>query len=421
MQSKPINWQSLKKTAGPGLIMAAAAIGVSHLVQSTRAGAEYGYSLVWIVLLVNLFKYPFLEFGPRYAVATGNHLLTGYRKLGSWAIGLFIVFTFGTVFAVQAVVTVVTASLATPLTGIELSVQTWSLIIVAICAALLIRGSYAVLDRVVKVFLSVLSISTLAAVGAALVGGGHVPEANFQQPEIWSVAGITFLVALMGWMPIPIDASVWHSVWTLERSRQTSYKPTLREALTDFHAGYAGAALFAILYLTLGAQVMYGSGEAFATTAAAFSQQLIRLFTANLGDWAYYFIVISAFTTMFSTTFTVIDTYPRILNHLIAELRPGFGESQMKRTYPFLLLGVCGISMLFLGLMGDRFRVLIDLATILSFLAAPGLAFMNYKLITGPQVDPAFQPGKKLRILSVAGLVFLTLFALFYLYVLVTG
>ena len=415
MQSDSITWRTFRYAFGPGLVMAAAAIGVSHLVQSTRAGAEYGFSLIWIVLLVNLFKYPFLEFGPRYAVATGEHLIAGYRKLGRWAVGLFVLFTLGTVFAVQAVVTLVTASLATPLTGIELSVQTWSVIIVSICVALLIRGNYSVVDRVVKLFLAVLAISTVFAVVAALLGGGQTPDPSFQHPEIWSLAGITFLVALMGWMPIPLDVAVWHSIWTLERSKQTSHQPTLKESLADFHIGYAGAAIFALLFLVLGAQVMYGSGESFAATAGAFSQQLIRLFTLNLGDWAFYIIVISAFSTMFSTTFTVIDTYPRVMNHLLGELLPGHSGKQFRRTYPVLLVVLSATSIGFLLLMGDRFRVLIDLATTLSFLVAPGLAWMNYKLITGPHVDASFRPGKKMRILAIAGLVFLTLFALFYL------
>ncbi len=55
------------KSLGPGLLWAGAAIGVSHLVQSTRAGANYGFALVWALLLANLFKYPAFEFGPRYA------------------------------------------------------------------------------------------------------------------------------------------------------------------------------------------------------------------------------------------------------------------------------------------------------------------------------------------------------------------
>ena len=37
---------ALWKTLGPGLLMAGAAVGVSHLVQSTRAGAVYGFGLL---------------------------------------------------------------------------------------------------------------------------------------------------------------------------------------------------------------------------------------------------------------------------------------------------------------------------------------------------------------------------------------
>ena len=60
------------KSLGPGLLWAATAIGVSHLVQSTRAGAAYGFALVWVVVAANLLKYPLFEAGPRYAVATGK-------------------------------------------------------------------------------------------------------------------------------------------------------------------------------------------------------------------------------------------------------------------------------------------------------------------------------------------------------------
>jgi hypothetical protein len=92
--------------------LAAAAIGVSHMVQSTRAGADYGFTLVWAVLIASLMKYPFLEYGPRYATATGESLIAGYKKLGSWALWIYIIFTVGTMFAIQAAVTIVTASLA---------------------------------------------------------------------------------------------------------------------------------------------------------------------------------------------------------------------------------------------------------------------------------------------------------------------
>ena len=35
---------------GPGIVFAAAAVGVSHIVQSTRAGAVYGLALIGVVI-----------------------------------------------------------------------------------------------------------------------------------------------------------------------------------------------------------------------------------------------------------------------------------------------------------------------------------------------------------------------------------
>ena len=56
---------SILKKLGPGLLFAGAAIGVSHLVQSTKAGADFGLGLIWALIIANLFKYPFFQFGPR--------------------------------------------------------------------------------------------------------------------------------------------------------------------------------------------------------------------------------------------------------------------------------------------------------------------------------------------------------------------
>ena len=60
--------ESLKKL-GPGLLFAGAAIGVSHLVQSTRAGADFGWGLLWALALSNLFKYPFFQLTRQLALS----------------------------------------------------------------------------------------------------------------------------------------------------------------------------------------------------------------------------------------------------------------------------------------------------------------------------------------------------------------
>jgi Mn2+/Fe2+ NRAMP family transporter len=103
---------------GPGLLFAGAAIGVSHLVQYTRAGADYGWGLLWALLLVNLFKYPFFQYGPRYALATGESLLNGYHRLGKGYLWAYFVLNMATMFTIQTAVTVVTAGIAAELFGI---------------------------------------------------------------------------------------------------------------------------------------------------------------------------------------------------------------------------------------------------------------------------------------------------------------
>ncbi|WP_205804396.1 divalent metal cation transporter [Methanolobus halotolerans] len=74
---------NLFKAIGPGILVACSAIGGSHLVWSTQAGAHYGWGLLGLIILANLFKYPFFLYGQRYTAATGESLLAGYRRQGS--------------------------------------------------------------------------------------------------------------------------------------------------------------------------------------------------------------------------------------------------------------------------------------------------------------------------------------------------
>ena len=416
MDTRSEKLTGLLKTLGPGIIMAGAAIGVSHLVQSTRAGADYGFYLIWAVLLALILKYPFLEFGPRYTAATGESLLEGYMKLGAWAMVVFLIITFGTMFTITAAVTVVTAGLTANMTGLTLNPVLWSAVILTVCAIILASGQYPILDKLMKVLMSVLAISTVIAVIAAFAHGSNAaPE--FQRPELWNLAGFSFVLALMGWMPIPIDVAVWHSLWTLERTKETRHKPSIDEATFDFKFGYAAAALMALGFLTLGALVMYGTGKSFADSGAIFAGQLINLYAATLGEWSRPIIIATAFTTMFSTTLTVLDAFPRVLRRVTEIIVPQTKETRdSKRLYLVYLILVAGLSVLFLWALGKTFTAMVDFATILSFLTAPILAYINYRVVTSPEMPEAGRPPTGLKILSWIGLIFLTGFALVYLY-----
>ena len=209
---------SLKKL-GPGLLFAGAAIGVSHLVQSTRAGADFGLGLLWALVLVNVFKYPFFQYGPRYASATGESLLEGYKRLSKGVLITYFALTFATMFTIQTAVTIVTAGLASTLFGDFISIKLWTIIILFICLAILFFGKYKLLDRLMKTIIVTLTISTILAVILAFTKtNNHLSLIQILPKESLEIG---FLIAFMGWMPAPLDISVWHSLWTVEKEKNT--------------------------------------------------------------------------------------------------------------------------------------------------------------------------------------------------------
>jgi Mn2+/Fe2+ NRAMP family transporter len=190
--------KSILQSLGPGLLFAGAAIGVSHLVQSTRAGAEFGFGLLWALLLVHLFKYPFFQFGPRYAAATGETLLDGYRKLGKGVLIAYYVLNFATMFTIQAAVTIVTAGLASQLFGSfnhADNLVLWSSIILLISLLILVIGKYKLLDNLMKYIILILSITTIIAVNVALFSTKE--SFDFLQMLPSGNIEITFLIAFL--------------------------------------------------------------------------------------------------------------------------------------------------------------------------------------------------------------------------------
>ena len=104
--------KSILNKLGPGILYAGAAIGVSHLVQSTRAGAEYGYYLIGVVILANILKYPFFEISPVYTAKKGENLMQGYRKLHPAVLLVFLLIMLSTFLIIVSAITLVTAGLA---------------------------------------------------------------------------------------------------------------------------------------------------------------------------------------------------------------------------------------------------------------------------------------------------------------------
>ena len=141
---------------GPSILWASAAIGVSHIVQSTRAGATYGYILILAVILANFLKYPFFEFATRYTVVKNETVLDGYKKIGNWAIYLFLGLTVSTMFTIQAGVTRVTAAILQNWLQLNLDFLSTSLIILFVCSFIILFVNRKYFDRFIKILILIL-------------------------------------------------------------------------------------------------------------------------------------------------------------------------------------------------------------------------------------------------------------------------
>lgn len=411
-----MNFKNFFKILGPGLIYAGAAVGVSHLVQSTRAGASYGYDLIWILLLANIIKYPFFEFAPRYVSATGNSLISGYQKLGKWAIISYAALTLLTMFAIQAAVTIVTAGLVASVFNLTIDPVIISAIILGVTTIILIIGKYSILDKLMKLIIVVLAISTIFAVISAF-GQSHPVQSNATSFDWMNRLDIFFLIAFIGWMPSPIDVSVWSSVWSVAKYKQLGFKPSLKQSLLDFKIGYIGTTILAFGFLLLGARILYGTGEELSSNGVVFSEQLINMYTVSIGSWAKIIISIAALTTMFSTTLTCLDAYPRVLQPTTEILFPKANFAKLSSgmiSLIWIIILVIG-TLLLLGYFASSMRFMVDIATTLSFVTAPILAYMNYRVVTDKHMPEAFRPGLKLRWYAWIGISFLSMFTLVFI------
>ncbi len=405
----------LMKAIGPGILVSCAAVGGSHLVWSTRAGAEYGWALVGLILLANLLKFPFFLYGQRYSAATGESLLAGYMRKGRVYLWIFLLLNVLTSTVNIAGVAMVTGALLGGYGLGTLSVTQLTVAVLVLCMALMLLGHYRLLDGMSKVVMATLAITTMLAAGFA-IWNGPVSAPGFVAPSPWNWASFGFLVTLLGWMPAPVDLSAWASLWMFSREKQTGHMATVKESAIDFHLGYGMAVFLAVVFVALGKYVMFGSGESFSDSGIAFSRQFVNLYTASIGDWSRLLILSAAFVTMFSTTITCIDGYPRALAASCSLLWK-LPMASFRRIHTlWILVSTAGAVIIVLFFVKSMMQLLV-MASAASFLSSPILAYINLKVMRGDNVPAGYRPGPLLMFISVAGLAFFGLMSLGYVYV----
>lgn len=406
-------WKSKFKAMGPGILMASAAVGGSHIVSSTQAGAIYGWQLAIIVLLVNLFKYPFFRFGSQYTLQNNKSLIEGYKEKGKLYLWVFFIMNIFSAVVNTAAVGILAAAILYNIfpNGFGLSISQLTTALIIVTLAMLLIGGYRFLDGLSKWVMTALTLATTLAVVIALFKHREYAP-DFTAPSPWQLTALPFIVSLMGWMPAPIEISAINSMWTVEK-RKTA-KVSLTDGIFDFNVGYIGTAVLAFIFLALGALIQFGSGQQVKSASAAYIAQFINMYESSFGAWSRLLIAFIAFLCIFGTTITVIDGYSRANNETMRLLFGRKEASQKVLNVWMVFTSIIGIIIVLL-FAGDV-ATLMRFAMIASFLTTPVYAYLNYSLVNNKEHKLSVW----LNWLSIFGLIYLAGFTIFFL-VYITG
>jgi Mn2+/Fe2+ NRAMP family transporter len=386
------------------MMLAAVAIGVSHLVQSTRAGADYSLTFAALITLIVILKYPAFRFAVDYASASGESLVGAYARHSRVALAWLALAFFVDMFIATAAVSLVTAGLFISIFSLPYSGPQVAVALTVISAVILMNGRYRKAERIIRVLVVLFSLLSVIAMLLALPllgSGGREVFAALTPDRALAV----FVIAAAGWMPMPMTGSIFQSMWICERRRDSPADFGHRQALLDLNIGYGLALVIAICFVVLGTAVLFQTERVVPQSAGAFATELLSIFTTVIGSWSYPIIATAAIAVMWSTLLALLDALPRVTDQLSGFVTSRASNAPSRYT-PFLVIQVLGVSLLLLYLM-QGFTTYIDFATSAGFVAAPALAYYNYRAVTSAAVAARYHPGRTMLIwnwISIAAL-----------------
>lgn len=262
------------RSIGPGLLVTAAFIGPGTVTTASTAGAGFGYALLWTIVFAVAATIVLQEMSARLGLISGQGLGEAIRTTFGWPVARFascglIVVAIGFGNAAYQTGNVTGAAVGLEiLTGIP--VATWSWLVGAVAAFMLLSGAYRVLQS--GLILLVISMSVAFAVTAVLIrpdpmaalSGAFIP----QIPP----GSLTAVVALIGTTIVPynlfLHASSVRQHWPAEVPRdQALSESRFDTVLAIMIGGFITAAI-----TTTAAAAFFPGGERI--TAADMARQL---------------------------------------------------------------------------------------------------------------------------------------------------
>ncbi|GAA0445474.1 Nramp family divalent metal transporter [Lentibacillus halophilus] len=248
-----------KKTSiiGPGIVLAATGIGSGDLITNTTVGSEFGIMLAWAVIIGVSLKLLLTESVGRFTLATGQTILEGWRSLGKWTMGYFIIYVtlFGLIYGAS-----IASASGIMMYAILPIIPWWAWAIIHSVAGftLIWFGRYKIFERVITVLIGIMSVTIVGSAIMLIPNLADLPaealipaissDSVYRVLSIVGGIGGTMALAAYGYW---IQAKGWND---------KSYIPFMR---MDATVAYSVTGLFSISLMVISTVFLYGSNVSF--------------------------------------------------------------------------------------------------------------------------------------------------------------
>ena len=267
---------SLLKRIGPGFITAAVVLGPGSILASSRAGAEGGYGLIWLLACSCVFMATFTGMGARLGCALKEtplqYVAEQWGRPLAFIVGVsgFLVtagFQFGNNIGVAVAMGEITGT----------ATWIWPLVFTGISLVFLItaRHVYQFIERLIIVLVVIMMVSFIAnlfwtGVRPMRLATGLVPRVLTDMELVigGAILGTTFSAVAAFYQSYLVQAKGW-------RRESTAI------AITDSRIGITVLGCMALVIMVSAAESLYGSGESFKSVG-----KLAGQLKGALGSWA---------------------------------------------------------------------------------------------------------------------------------------
>lgn len=281
------------KLVGPGLLIAATGIGAGDMVTAIVAGTDFRYTLLWVIVIGVLIKFPLSEAIGRYYMATGQTVVQGFHRLGRAATGYFIVYLLGATFITSAGLASVAGLAAVAMFPGVMPVWAWAIIHSVVAFVLVGLGRYGLFEKMMEILVGLMFVTAIVLAAFLVPDMGNLSFGLAPRVPDGSLLNVLAIIGGIG----GVYSLTYYPYWANGHGWNTpSWIPVMR---TDLGVGYAVEGIFMVAMMIIGAELLFGTG-----TEIGGSDGLLALsdpLTEQFGGIAKWLFLIGFWAAVYSS------------------------------------------------------------------------------------------------------------------------